>query len=148
MISADWAAGYGTPLEASTHSDLAVVGIIGAHRTEFDQLAPNLPTTLYQVTVQLTVRGASPKTIIVTQTGGLINGTMYHVDGDPMMQTGERSLLFLKHVVGGPYDGSYFVIGGPTGRYDVQSDDTVTSPGVSVAAGTTLAGVLASLSTR
>jgi hypothetical protein len=51
--------------------------------------------------------------IIVIQTGGVIDGVNYHVEGEAMLAAGESYLLFATD----SFDGAYAILGGSAGTY-------------------------------
>jgi len=57
-----------------------------------------------------------PAPITIHQTGGWFGSTLHQVCGDPLFRVGEGAVLFLHQF--GP--GQYFVIGGPSGRFEVR----------------------------
>jgi hypothetical protein len=119
-LDVSWAAVYTSPKEAMAAADLAIVGhVVDVVRTEMDRLSPSIPATLYSVDIVKTFKGSASGTIVVKQTGGSIAGKEYVVTGDPMISVGDTAFLFLHRVTGGPYDGTYYVAGGPSGRINV-----------------------------
>src|SRR5487761_1710802 len=55
------------------------------------------------------------------QTGGTVNGHVAQIADDPLFKVGERVVLFLHEYS----PGRYFVVGGPSGRFELQADGTV-----------------------
>lgn len=153
-VGVSWAETYASAREAFPHADLVVVGTILDHASEVDELSPPdkrsaLPFTTFRMHVERVLRGTASNVISILQTGGSINGAVFQVSDDPLMHDGDRDLLFLRRVgAGDPHSGMYFVIGGPTGRYEIAADGTVTSPGVQLLAGTTLGSILATLPSK
>lgn len=58
---------------------------------------------------------ANVSSIIVRQTGGVANNVQYQIADDPLFTVGEQGVLFLHEFA----PGHYFVIGGPTGRFQI-----------------------------
>jgi len=58
----------------------------------------------------------STNSVTIHQTGGCTGGTFYKVADDPLFQIGEEAILFLHQFS----SGQYFVIGGPSGRFEVR----------------------------
>lgn len=56
--------------------------------------------------------------LTIHQNGGWRGGTLCQVSDDPLFRIGEEAILFLHQF--GP--GSYFVDGGPSGRFEVRND--------------------------
>jgi hypothetical protein len=78
------------------------------------------PTTLFGFRISKILWNphhlASLSTILVNQTGGIMNNTRYTVSDDPLFQIGEQAVLFLCQ-----YSPAHFLVnGGPTGRFSLQ----------------------------
>ena len=56
-------------------------------------------------------------TLTIHQTGGTVNNTVFEVDDDPLFHVGEQTILVLHQFA----PGQYYVIGGPTGRFEVNN---------------------------
>jgi hypothetical protein len=119
-LEASWSIGYHDLKSLKAASAVVIEGTISAVARVTLDTATNIPYTDFTVSIdkvvfdpQGRVHGA---TTIVHQTGGIVNGTLYQVDDDPLFQIGERVVLFLHE-----YDpGKYYVVGGPTGRFEVR----------------------------
>lgn len=58
----------------------------------------------------------STSSVTIRQTGGCAGGTLYKVADDPLFQVGEEAILFLHQFS----SGQYYILGGPTGRFEVR----------------------------
>ncbi len=90
-----------------------------------------LPLTTYEIRVEQVLHGSAPNVITIGQTGGVLDGTKYEVDGDPLMHTGDHGVFYLQQAKTGPAAGRYFVLGGPQGRLIVEQDGTLSRVGSS-----------------
>lgn len=134
---ASWAMGYNTVKSLTNGADVIVLGTVVSGKTykvyygdnDFDAF------TNYTIAVSQVYKGKVADNIIVKQTGGKIDNTIYEIVDDPALPSGTQMILFLKQF--GPE--SYFIIGGPQGRFHVV-DGKVFSVGelYSAAAGTSL----------
>ena len=122
-IEVSWAKFYGslTELKQATGLDLVVQGTFTAMRGDASSgarstpLMTNFSFTISKVlldTHHLSNRSAS---ITVRQTGGSIGDTVHQVCDDPLFHVGENAILFLHQSDAG----QYFVVGGPSGRFEV-----------------------------
>jgi hypothetical protein len=77
----------------------------------------------------------STSNITIHQTGGCIGDTLYRVDDDPLFQIGEEAILFLHQFS----PDQYYVIGGPSGRFEVRNGlvQPVNDEGVKLPSGLT-----------
>ena len=144
-LDASWSTGYKDLKSLKAASTVAVSGTIAAVASATRDTKTNIPYTDFTVSIDKVahdpngrVRGTS---IMVHQTGGIVNGTLYQFDDDPLFQVGEHVVLFLHE-----YDpGKYFVEGGPTGRFEVRSGivSAMSTRGVALAPSTGLDAFLA-----
>jgi hypothetical protein len=91
---------------------------------------PGLPTTQFPVQITTVIQGRAPTTnqITLTQLGGPVSVPTYphgpalkrilEVGHDPLLKPGDTFVLFL----GLASDGTYYLVGGPQGRYVVTND--------------------------
>jgi hypothetical protein len=130
ILHASWAFNYSSTADLAEHSDVVLVGTISKVATEGeDQLSPGVAATQYVVSVDRYVKGTGAKSIVVKQSGGRLGSVRQVVEGDPPMVVGNRYLLYLSRVPDGPYAGNYIVLGGPQGRFGVDSSDKLTPIG-------------------
>jgi hypothetical protein len=135
VLRPSWAMGFASLHELQAAADLVVVARVSDIVTEgSDMVTPEIPATIFRMTIERTLKGTSGQTILVKQTGGWLNGTRFVVEGDPLMQGGDRYLLYLARVPGGPYverygPDVYFVLGGPDGRFAIAPSGQLTSLG-------------------
>ena len=82
-------------------------------------------------------------TIVLHQEGGVVNGTLYQADDDPLFQIGEQTIIFLRQYS----PGHFFVLGGPSGRFRVNGNSVtpISSDGMPLPGGTTLSSFRAQL---
>lgn len=118
--SASWAKAYTSVAALKQDADLAVDGTI-ARIVGVTKESNNLIFTDYGLTVQSVAfnphKAEISKEIVIHQTGGVVGNTRFEFLDNPLFHTGEHVVLFLQ----GYSPGHYFVIGGPTGRFRVQS---------------------------
>ncbi|MGZ3666294.1 MAG: hypothetical protein ACXVDA_17635 [Ktedonobacterales bacterium] len=120
-VEASWYVGYKDLKSLKVASTAAVVGTIAAVAGATVDTKTNSPSTDFTVSIETVVhdphgrvRGA---TLLVHQTGGIVNDTLYQMSDDPLFRVGEHVVLFLHE-----YEpGKFFVEGGPTGRFEVRS---------------------------
>lgn len=119
-LEASWHMMYGNVKSAKAAADAVVLGTIESI-TSVTQSGPGLVFTDFVFKIDQNI--ADPhhmlqSSTIIHQTGGVVKGIKYEVDGDPLFQINEHALLFL-HI----YQPGYaFVIGGPSGRFIVQNN--------------------------
>jgi len=109
-IFVDWAYGYSNLTEMRKSADRVVEGVVvGSYVSGCAILV-----THYTVKVGMTIKGNSGTSLItVAQTGGLKGGSEQEIRDDPLMQIGDRVILFLRFA---PQMGIYGILGGPQGR--------------------------------
>jgi len=106
----DWAYRYGNLTEMRNAADRVVDGVVVGSSTSGCELI----FTYYTVKIIMTVKGNSDSSLItVAQTGGVIGNSTQEVRDDPLMQIGDRVILFLNF---DPKNGIYGTLGGPQGR--------------------------------
>lgn len=118
-ISVSWVRGYQDLKSLKQASDIVVAGTI----TKIARVTKDkkgIVTTDFVFSISHIVWDPrhllKDSSIIIHQTGGIINNIRYEVDDDPLFQLGERAVLFLHE-----YKSGYaYVVGGPTGRFTVQ----------------------------
>jgi hypothetical protein len=117
-MEASWAKGYSSLSALKADADLSIDGtvsnVIGVTKD-----SKNLVFTDYAVSIKAVVydpnHRAPMSAIVVDQTGGIIGDSRFEVADDPLFQVGEHVILFLHEYS----PGHFFVIGGPTGRFEV-----------------------------
>lgn len=120
-IDASWSMSYKDLKSLKAASTAVIEGSIGAVASATVDTATGIPYTDFALSIHNVVydphghvQGA---TALVHQTGGIVNNTLYQMDDDPLFQVGEHVVLFLHEYA----PGKYFVVGGPTGRFEVRS---------------------------
>jgi hypothetical protein len=114
-IILDWAYGYSNLKEMKNAADRVVEGVVMGSSTS----GCEIPVTHYAVKARLMIKGIISSSLIqVAQTGGMIGTSKQEVRDDPLMQTGDRVILFL-HL--DPQTGIYGILGGPQGRLVVRN---------------------------
>ncbi|GCE29229.1 hypothetical protein KDA_47130 [Dictyobacter alpinus] len=127
-IEVSWAVGYGSlkELKQARVLDLTVQGTFTAIQSTQGQASPsgqnNLLSTDFTFLISKVLLDPhhflkdSYSKITIHQTGGSIGNTLHQVCGDPLFGIGEEAILFLQQLS----PGHYFVMGGPSGRFDVR----------------------------
>src|SRR5487761_609016 len=122
-LDADWAILYHDLGQLKLDSDLAVAGTFTSMSGQTEQTG--IPYSDFVLTVNRTIydpkHRPSTSTVLVHQTGGTVNGHVAQIADDPLFKVGERVVLFLHEYS----PGRYFVVGGPSGRFELQADGTV-----------------------
>lgn len=136
-MDASWAEAYNNLGDLKAHSAVAVRGsftrVIGQSSIK------TIPVTDFEFTVEQVVHDpgnvvAVGAKLTVRQTGGLVDGVLHQTDDDPLFKVSEQAVLFLKQ----PEPGLFYVIGGPSGRFEVANDKvTPFAPGGVKFTGTT-----------
>jgi len=122
-MTTSWTRLYHDIPSLKADADLVVSGYVvsGAAAAE----TPPATDFTFHVTKVLHVRGAAQAavgpTISIHQTGGVQNGQTYEVTDDPRFKVNEKDILFLHEYAAG----RYFVLGGPTGRFQIGPDGMV-----------------------
>jgi len=123
-MEASWAVGYKDLKSLKAASDIAIEGTIVAVADETLDTATStmsIPYTDFTLSTHTVVYDPQGRiqgtTVLVHQTGGIVNNTLYQFIDDPLFQVGEQVVLFLHEYA----PGKYFVEGGPTGRFEVRS---------------------------
>ena len=123
-ISVCWHKGYGDIKSAKDDADVVVLGTITSikgvqNEREHDGHLGFVSTDFVFTTEHIVLDAGhllTDSTIIIHQTGGIVNDLLYKVKDDPLFQVNERAVLFLYF-----YKLGYaYVCGGPTGRFIVQ----------------------------
>ena len=120
-----WAVGHGSIADLVARANAVVVGeVIGAVPYKADD-GTSIIMTDYTIAIERAAKGdfAEADEVIVAQTGGVLVGDGYEIQDNPLMRTGDRVLLFLIESPLRP--DTYYVAGGPQGRYPVDIEDTV-----------------------
>lgn len=109
-ISASWSYGYADVEELTEHSDLiALVKVNGLIKT----LDKSVPASVYSVTVTDPILGCEKdEEISIYMTGGEIDGQIFEVDTDPLMEKNQEFMIFARK----NEDGTHTILGGPQGR--------------------------------
>jgi hypothetical protein len=96
-------------------ADRVVEGVVMGSSTS----GCEIPVTHYAVKARLMIKGIISSSLIqVAQIGGVIGTSKQEVRDDPLMQNGDRVILFL-HI--DPQTGIYGILGGPQGRLVVRN---------------------------
>ncbi|HWP62970.1 MAG TPA: hypothetical protein VNO86_05825, partial [Candidatus Binatia bacterium] len=125
VLHPSWAMGYDSLDGLRAAADLAVVVRVSEVVAEGADLeTPEIPASVFRMTIERTIKGTSGPTVFVIQTGGRLHGIRFVLEDDPLMEVGDRYVLYLTRVPGGPYverygPDIYAVVGGPDGRFAV-----------------------------
>jgi predicted alpha/beta-hydrolase family hydrolase len=146
-MEASWAVGYTDLKSLKAASDVAIEGTIAAVAGE--TVAENIPFTDFTLSIHKVVYDPHGRihgtTVLVHQTGGIVNNTLNENSDDQLFRVGEQVVLFLHE-----YDpGKYFVEGGPTGRFEVRSGivSAASTDGMAVPPSTSIDAFLANVRT-
>jgi hypothetical protein len=122
-LDADWTVLYHDLGHLKRASDLAVAGTFASASGQTVQ--DGIPYSDFVFTVNRPIydpgRRLQTTSITVHQTGGTLNGRVAEIQDDPLFRVGERSVLFLHEYS----PGRYFVVGGPSGRFEVGANGAV-----------------------
>ncbi|MBA2288474.1 MAG: hypothetical protein H0W02_23605 [Ktedonobacteraceae bacterium] len=118
-IEVDWAMHYGSlkGLKRAEGLDLAVQGTFTTMLNTQGSGPPSSDFSFVIGKVLLDPHHLLKRpftSITIHQIGGWQGNTLHQACGDPLFQVGEKAILFLYH--GSP--DQYFVIGGPSGRFE------------------------------
>jgi hypothetical protein len=110
-------------------ADLVVIGRILDSATIERQSNPRVDLTflqtVYEIQIDEVVAGRAPdSTIQVAQMGGFLGGVQQEFESDPLFESGQAYLLFLKYA---PDSKVYFTVAAHQGRFVVDDDATVSS---------------------
>ena len=117
--------GYGDIPSLKADADLVARGeIVGCSSVDSHQTAVGaVYFTDFSFRIESVLHGAaSQSAIVIHQTGGVVGGRTVEFMDDPLMQTGDQYVLFLREA----RPGLYYVLGGPQGRF-VVLDERVSS---------------------
>ena len=121
-MDASWSASYNDLKSLKAASSIVIEGTIAAVASETLDTATNIPYTDFTVSAHQVVHDPQGRvhgaTVIVHQTGGVVDDTLYQFEDDPLFQVGEHVVLFLYEYA----PGKYYVVGGPTGHFEVHAD--------------------------
>lgn len=132
-VDVSYAAAYDNAKDAAAAADVVVVAVVdGIDSAEEDRLTPGFGTTLLDMSATNVIKGPIDKDFTLKQDGGPVRDGRMVVDGDPPLVEGSTYLLFLVAIKGGPYDGDYFMLGGPSGRLRVMPDGSLRAEGASL----------------
>lgn len=113
-ILADWELG-----ELVRRADRVVIGTVVSQRT-VDAPPGSITALMTESTVRVeeTLRGASAKTLVVSQLGGARSGRRTWIEGDARLVEGKRMLLFTS----AHPDGRRYLVGMALGAFFVDGD--------------------------
>lgn len=131
-MSTSWAEWY-TNLTSLKHaSDISAAGsIVGIVQQTVQDGIPYTDFTFHVSQVLYDPHHLfTGQSLLIHQTGGLVNNRPVSVESDPLFQIGEQAVLFLKQYS----PGHYFVAGGPSGRFRIVNHQVtpITTAGVSL----------------
>jgi hypothetical protein len=116
-VYASWAKGYNNIGDMATDSQLIAIGVID-RVVETIQMDEYSYETSFAFRIEQVLKGEESGEILLHQTGTPGKPWSAIVD-DPLFQTGERYLLFLRSNT----PGIFFSSGGPNGRYKILDDN-------------------------
>lgn len=123
-LSTSWVRLYHDIGSLKADADLVVSGQITSEQSAINESPPATDFT-FVVDKLISIRhGESIQAgsrITVHQTGGVVNGQTFVVRDDPRFQMKEKDILFLHQYAAG----KYFVLGGPSGRFQIGTDGLV-----------------------
>lgn len=129
QIDVSWVRLFQNLGDLKSNSDVAVEGSIVGISDHTSNLTPPLvgtPFTDFQFQVSVVIYGPKSRlgtgvTILLHQTGASSGGQIVEVSDDPLFTIGEKAVLFLHEYS----PGRYFVVGGPSGRFNVSATGLV-----------------------
>lgn len=127
QVSTSWANALPSVSEMAQEADAVVIGrVVGIAGSGTDPTSVKpIPYTEFTFAVTQWLKNSGPSSITLKQTGGTdASGDVWTVDGDPLLQVGEQDVLFLQQFAAG----EYFIVGGPTGRYNVSNGQVSPMP--------------------
>ncbi|MDR1386133.1 MAG: hypothetical protein LBJ44_00790 [Propionibacteriaceae bacterium] len=119
---ADLASGATSVEELATQSQLAILATAGGANQEPNKVDPTIVATIQSFSTDKVVWGKDPgRYFEVKFTGGVVSDDLdrpyiLQLDGQPQFNEGQQYFLIL---LGPSPDGTYMVLGGPQGRYEV-----------------------------
>ena len=96
--------------------DVIILGKVEAANPYKDYTTAKLGyliTTDYTIKVEQAIKGGKKGQVQVHQTGGKLGDEYLRKPDEPEMKIGDRAVLFLHEFS----DGSYYIVGGPQGKY-------------------------------
>lgn len=123
-LSTSWVRLYHDIGSLKSDADLVVSGQITAEQSAINESPPATDFTFAVYRVLGSRRDAGVRagsSIIVHQTGGIVNGQTFVVRDDPRFRVSDKDILFLRQYA----PGRYFVLGGPSGRFQIGPDGLV-----------------------
>ncbi|BCW83324.1 MAG: hypothetical protein J0I04_00990 [Paenarthrobacter ureafaciens] len=117
-MDASWAEGYDNLRDLKAHSSIAVEGSFT--RIIDESSIKTVPITDFEFTVDKVLHDPPGSLkegtrLTVRQTGGYVDGVLHQISDDPLFKISESAVLFLKE----PEPGLFYVVGGPSGRFEV-----------------------------
>lgn len=118
IIQASWVTKYISLASLVEDSDLIVMGdVMGSKVYRIGEDDEGVIFTDYTINVKKALLGDDAiKSITVTQTGGTMDELTTYIKDDPLLEENVDMVLFLK-----AWEGKYFIVGGPQGRFNVVS---------------------------
>jgi hypothetical protein len=114
-LNASWAESYTSVGQMSAHADAVVVGSVAKQLQT--TVKDGIAYTDFYFHVDSWIKGTAQQADVqIHQTGGVADGVPQEVSGDPLLQVGQHSVLYLRQYEAG----KYYIMGGPTGRFLVQ----------------------------
>jgi len=132
VVYADLASGVTSLDELATVGQLAVLATAKDSTQEANPADPTLVATIQSFTIDKPIWGTAAGDVVkVKFTGGVVDDKaagryMLQVDGQPQFKQGQQYFLVL---LGPSPDGTYMVLGGPQGRYDIAAGRLAAVPG-------------------
>ncbi|MBO1413520.1 hypothetical protein [Streptomyces sp. FH025] len=121
-LEASWAVAYHSVADLKKHSQTAAQGHFSKVLLQQTDRKSGVLSTDFEFTVDKVLYAQAGRVltpgsaITVHQTGGVVDGAVHQVKDDPLFTVSETCVLFLEE-----YEpGSYMVVGGPTGRFEVK----------------------------
>ena len=112
LLQASWSTNYGTLENIVNESDvIALIEVTGIESVS--NLNSGVPMTVFNSTVSNGILGTSyGQELRILQTGGETDTHIIEFEDDPLLETGEKYLIFAKN----NGDGTVRILGGPQGR--------------------------------
>jgi hypothetical protein len=139
---ASWPRYFRRISDLTTKSDIGLVGRVSNISEAVAPTDGSPPYRMITVDTEKTAwvadsRKDNPKQVTFMQSGGIVEGVEYLLEGDPLIELDERIVVALDEYS----PGNYRLVGGPSGRFRLNAADEVVpvvEDGIQVPAGRTL----------
>lgn len=123
-LEASWAYNFSSFEDLSAASSLVVIGRVGSSPAKVvaatdtvGSAGISLHFTDWPFVVSKVLKGPAAPSVVVRQTGAVLDGRRIEIRDDPLFESDREYLLFLSFDA---ETGTYAVVGGPQGRLEVR----------------------------